>query len=138
MGLLGPTSAREPVDELAAMRMRLEAIDHLTKTTARADTLEDIYGAALDAVAAALGASRSSVLLFDPDGVIRFIRFKAWRRLSDSYRRATERHTPWRPDTIAAEPVLVSDVRTLEHCARLELPELAESTRIRPSSTSRC
>jgi hypothetical protein len=42
------------VDELAAKRVWLEAIDHLTKTTARADTLEGIYGAALDAVAAAL------------------------------------------------------------------------------------
>jgi hypothetical protein len=59
MASLGPTSTREPVDELAAKRVWLEAIDHLTKTTARADTLEDIYGAALDAVAAAFGASRS-------------------------------------------------------------------------------
>jgi hypothetical protein len=54
MASLGPTSTREPVDELAAKRVWLEAIDHLTKTTARADTLEGIYGAALDAVAAAL------------------------------------------------------------------------------------
>ena len=45
------------------MQTRLEGIDRLTRTTAQADTLEDIYDAALDAVAAALAASRSSILL---------------------------------------------------------------------------
>jgi hypothetical protein len=54
------------------MRGRLRAIDHLTKTTARAHTLEDIYDAALDAVGTALGTRGSSILLFDPNGVIRF------------------------------------------------------------------
>ena len=79
------------------MRARLRAIDHLTQTTARAHTLEDIYDAALDAVGTALGATRSAILLFDPDGVIRF---KSWRGLSDSYRRATggtPRGVPERP-----------------------------------------
>jgi PAS domain S-box-containing protein len=98
-------------DELVTMRAHLEAIDRLTKTIARADTLEDIFSAALDAVTAALGATRSSILLFDPDGVIRF---KAWRGLSDSYRRATEGHSPWAAGTTEAEPVLVPDVQSSE------------------------
>jgi PAS domain S-box-containing protein len=93
------------------MQTRLEAIDRLTRTTTRADTLEDIYGAALDAVAAALGATRSSILLFDPNGVVRF---KAWRGLSDSYRRATEGHCPWPAGATEPEPILVPDARTEE------------------------
>src|SRR5262245_55816626 len=109
--------------ELTAMRARLEAIDRLTKTTARTDTLEDVYGAALDAVGTALGATRSSILLFDPDGIIRF---KAWRGLSDSYRRATEGHSPWRPETIEAEPVLVPDARTDEGLEGLQPTILGE------------
>ena len=38
------------------------------------------------------------------------MRFKAWRQLSDSYRRAVEGHTPWAPGVKGAEPVVVSDV----------------------------
>src|SRR5262245_36842916 len=91
------------------MRGRLRAIDHLTKTTARAQTVEEIYDAALDAVGTALGSTRSSILLFDPDGVIRF---KAWRGLSDPYRHATEGHCPWDARILEAEPILVGDART--------------------------
>jgi PAS domain S-box-containing protein len=108
------------------MEARLDAIDRLTRTTAQANTLDDIYDAALEAVASALGASRSSILLFDPDGVVRF---KAWRGLSDSYRRATEGHTPWSVDTTQAEPVLISDAQTDETVSSLRSTILAEGIR---------
>jgi hypothetical protein len=48
---------RDVSQEFKAMRARLRAIDRLTKTTARAHTLEDIYDAALDAVGTALGTN---------------------------------------------------------------------------------
>jgi signal transduction histidine kinase len=54
--------------------------------------------------------SRSSVLLFDTDHVMRFA---AWRGISAGYRAAVEGHTPWRPDTDNPEPIVVADV-TLE------------------------
>ena len=73
----------------------------------RARTLEDIYQAALDALAQGLGVVRSAILLFDPDGVMRF---KASRGLSQAYQRAVEGHTPWRPDTPDPRPIVVSDV----------------------------
>jgi PAS domain S-box-containing protein len=38
------------------------------------------------------------------------MRFKAFRRLSDTYRRAVEGHTPWSPDTPDPDPLLVGDV----------------------------
>jgi GAF domain-containing protein len=72
----------------------------------RARTLEDLYQAALDALAQGLGVVRSSILLFDPDGVMRF---KASRGLSPYYQRAVEGHTPWRPDTPDPRPIVVSD-----------------------------
>ena len=105
------------------MRASLEALNRLTTTTARAVTLEEIYAAALDAVATTLGAARASILLFDPDGVIRF---KAWRGLSDQYRHATEGHCPWSADTTEAEPVLVHDARTDESLGSLRSMILAE------------
>jgi PAS domain S-box-containing protein len=112
--------------ELSAMQTRLAAIDRLTRTTAQADTLEDIYDAALDTVETALAASRSSILLFDPDGVIRF---KAWRGLSDAYRGATEGHTPWSADTTRAEPVFIADAQLDESLGPLRSTILAEGIR---------
>jgi len=79
----------------------------LTSAMGRARTLEDLYHAALDALAQGLGVVRSSILLFDPDGVMRF---KASRGLSPYYQRAVEGHTPWRPDTPDPRPIVVSDV----------------------------
>ena len=42
----------------------------LTSAMGRARTLEDLYQAALDALVQGLGVVRSSILLFDPDGVM--------------------------------------------------------------------
>lgn len=81
----------------------------LTKAITRSRTVEEIYDAALNALHSGIGVERASILLFDPDGVMRF---KAYRGLSDEYRRAVEGHTPWRPDTPDPQPIWVSDVTT--------------------------
>src|SRR5690349_18409621 len=73
----------------------------------RTRDLDDVYSAALDTLAECLDVSRASVLLFDPDGVMRF---KAWRNLSSEYRAAVQGHSPWTPDSVDAEPLLVPDV----------------------------
>jgi len=79
----------------------------LSRALSQAASPEDIYAAALDVLSQALGVSRASVLLFDSDGVMRF---KAWRGLSDAYRTAVEGHSPWTPDTIDAQTIVVADV----------------------------
>jgi PAS domain S-box-containing protein len=79
----------------------------LTRAISSAASPEDIYTAALDALANALNVSRAAVLLFDPDGVMRF---KAWRGLSNTYRTAVEGHSPWTPETSDPQPIVVSDV----------------------------
>src|SRR6478736_4044106 len=73
----------------------------------RTRDLDDIYSAALNTLAECLEVSRASVLLFDPDGVMRF---RAWRGLSSEYRAAVQGHSPWTPDSVDAVPLLVSDV----------------------------
>ena len=57
----------------------------------------------------ALEADRASVLRFDQAGVMRF---RAWRGLSDRYRAATDGHSPWSPDAVDPEPVVLPDVGT--------------------------
>jgi PAS domain S-box-containing protein len=79
----------------------------LAEATGRATDLPSIYRPALDAVVVALGVERASILLYDEDGVMRF---KAWRGLSDAYRRAVEGHSPWTRDQGDAQPIVVPDV----------------------------
>lgn len=79
----------------------------LTRAIARTRTVEEIYPIALDALEAGLGVVRASILLFDADGVMRF---KASRRLSETYRRAVEGHTPWQPGAPDPDPLIVPDV----------------------------
>jgi PAS domain S-box-containing protein len=86
----------------------------LTRALSRASSPEDIYAAALDVLAQAVGVSRAAVLLFDADGVMRF---KTWRGLSSAYRKTVEGHSPWQADTPDPEPIVVGDVsrdRSLE------------------------
>ena len=81
----------------------------LTRAIGGSQTVEQIYDAALNALADGLGVSRSAILLYDTDGVMRF---RAWRGLSDEYRRAVEGHSPWPPGATDPQPVVVSDVTT--------------------------
>jgi len=82
----------------------------LTNAISKSRTVDEIYEAALDALSSGLGVSRASILLFDPDGTMRF---KAYRGLSEPYRRAVEGHTPWRPDSRDPQPIWVENVRPL-------------------------
>ena len=90
----------------------------LTRAISQTRTVEEICRIALHVLADGLSVSRSSILLFDEDGVMRFA---AWQGISAGYRAAVEGHTPWQPDTIGPEPVVVPDV-TLDPSLRVFLP----------------
>ncbi len=87
---------------------KLTAVGEMTAAMSQAASATEIYREALAAITRVTGSPRASVLLFDPDGVLRF---KAWQGLSEGYRAAVEGHTPWTPGQPAPEPILVSDVR---------------------------
>jgi PAS domain S-box-containing protein len=82
-------------------------VDQLHSTA----SFEDIYDAGLDAILRALQCDRASILLFDHADVMRFV---AWRGLSDDYRKATDGHSPWTPDTKYPEPISMDDVDTAD------------------------
>ncbi|HVS02477.1 MAG TPA: GAF domain-containing protein [Thermoanaerobaculia bacterium] len=100
-------TAPSPDSELQQRLDQLELLHALTETVGQARSLDEIFAAALDGLLAILPADRASILLFDPDGVMRF---KAWRSLSDEYRRAVEGHSPWQWGEEGAEPIQVDDV----------------------------
>ena len=97
----------------------------LTRAISQTRTVEEICDVALQALADGLGVARSSILLFDGTGIMRFA---AWRGISAEYRTAVEGHTPWRPDTQHPEPVVVPDV-TLDASLAAFLPTI-QSERI--------
>ena len=97
----------------------------LTRAISQTRTVEEICNIALQALADGLALSRSSILLYDSDGVMRFA---AWRGISAEYRCAVEGHSPWRPDTPNPEPLVVPNV-TLEPSLAAFLPTI-ESERI--------
>lgn len=77
----------------------------------RRNTMKGIYHAALDAILDALQCERAAILLFDEGGVMRFV---AWRGLSESYRKATDGHSPWKPDEKNAQPITYDDIQTAD------------------------
>ncbi len=93
-----------------ALQRRVEGLDALYRLTDRlyrSETLSDSYEAALDAILEALACTRASILLFDEDGVMRFV---AWRGLSDAYRQALSGHSPWQAGDRDPEPIFVEDI----------------------------
>ena len=103
---------RRPSDlerQLRRHATQAQGIYILAEAVARAADVEEIYDKALDSIQICLNVDRVSLLLFDPDGVMRF---KAWRGLSDRYRAAVEGHSPWAREEKDPQPVLVRDVGT--------------------------
>ena len=101
------TQRRRQELELAHRSRQQALMYELAEAVNRADALDDLYQKALDVITASLNAHRASILLFDPDGVMRF---KAWRSLSETYRRAVEGHSPWTMEERNPKPIHVSDV----------------------------
>lgn len=121
------TAEPEPMAPASEDTLRhLEAIHRLTAATVAASTVELIYEAALDVLVCSLSADRAAILLYDPDGVIRF---KAWRGLSDRYRDAAEGHSPWARDEPAPEVVVIPDVAADQHLGDLRDTILGEGIR---------
>ena len=91
----------------AATNRQLAVRLAVSRALGRTRDLDDVYNAALDTLAESVGISRAAVLLFGSDGVMRF---QAYRGLSSDYRAAVQGHSPWTPDSVDPEPILVPDV----------------------------
>lgn len=93
------------------------ALYRFTDRLYRAETDQDIYEAALDAIIGALGCDRASVLLFDDGGIMRFV---ASRGLSPAYRAAVDGHSPWRPGDRDPSPIFVPDIMASQETKALK------------------
>jgi PAS domain S-box-containing protein len=105
------TERKRAEQALKEFARQQEALYQLTDQLQHTNSLEDVFNAALDAIVSALQCDRASILLFDDQDVMQFV---AWRGLSDRYRKATDGHSPWKPDEKDPEPVCMNDVNTGE------------------------
>jgi PAS domain S-box-containing protein len=105
------TEQKRAADALDRQAREQAALYRFTDKLFRAQSLDDIYDAALEAILQAIRCERASILLFDGAGVMRFVR---WCCLSDGYRQAVEGHSPWTPDTSNPAPIWIDDVCTAD------------------------
>ena len=124
--ILGSARNVTESEELRERVREMDALYRLADAVARASSLDDLLTVALDALVDATGAPRAAVLLYDDAGVMRF---RAWRGLSETYRAATEGHSPWTPDAVDPRPVLVADVAAARFDAELERTVVGEGIR---------
>jgi PAS domain S-box-containing protein len=112
VGVVTDISARKRAEwALAEFARQQEALYRLADELQHTNSLEDVYSAALNAILNALLCERASILLFDDTGVMRFV---AWRGLSEEYRKVTEGHSLWTPDTDDPQPLCVSNLQASE------------------------
>ncbi|HUE36685.1 MAG TPA: ATP-binding protein, partial [Candidatus Acidoferrum sp.] len=97
----------------------------LVATVNAAPTMNEICNAAIEAIVQCQNADRASILLCDAESVMRF---KAWRGLSDGYRRAVEGHSPWKKGELA-QVVMIDDVATIEMDKELRMTIETEGIR---------
>ena len=101
------TQRKRAEEELHRRLDQLQTIYHMADAVSRAGAIDEIYEEALNALQRTLKADRAAILLFDRDGVMRF---KAWRGLSEEYRKAVEGHSPWPREEKKPEPILIPNV----------------------------
>ncbi len=104
---VGTSVETAPFTELVTANRRRDALYLLSERLARAKTLDEIHGAALAAIEAALDCDRSSILLFDGNGIMQFV---AWHGISANYRAAVAGHSPWTKDARDPAPIAVADI----------------------------
>jgi len=125
----GPQNARPqrvPLSELAIANRQRDALYLLSEQLHRANSLQEIYDAAMDGIESALGCDRSAILLFDDAGVMQFV---ASRGLSDEYRHTVTGHSPWKSHEAEAAPIDIPDVESADLDGNLKATVLREGIR---------
>ncbi len=115
--IIGVSKIVRNITKQKLIQHREQQLFRLATAVNRALDLPDLYKQALDAIAESLKADRASILLFDPDGIMRF---KAWRGLSDAYRQTVEGHSPWKPDAPTPKPIVINAVEHADLSSELK------------------
>ena len=124
--IVGASKISRDISQRYRADLHQHALYELVARVNRAEALPEIYDAALDAMGQCIEADRASILLSDTNGVMRFV---AARRLSETYRKAVEGHSPWLTSETDPKPVWVDDVATASLDTELRKHLVAEGIR---------
>src|SRR5437016_5720190 len=97
---------RAPQEQHSKVR-QLELLLDLAAAISQAKESREIYLAAVRGLVHSLSADRAAVRIFDSNDVLRFEESVG---LSEEYRAAVERRTPWRRGAVDVQPIVISDV----------------------------
>jgi len=100
---------------------QLNSVNYVIETINKATTLQEVYDAAMQSIRETLHTDKTSILLFDQDGVMKFV---TWRDLSEKYRKMTEGHSPWTPHAVNPQPIFVADIEKTDDPSLLKLKEV--------------
>lgn len=109
--IVGASKIARDISERKRAEVQQQVLYDLASAVNRAVALPEIYEASLSAICRCQTANRAAILLYDAESVMRF---KAWRGLSEEYRRKVEGHSPWKRDDSAPQPVCIDDVAKAE------------------------
>jgi PAS domain S-box-containing protein len=93
------------------------AIHRFVQRWHEAESLDQIYEAALDAMFVSMKCDHAYILLFNDAEKMRHV---AGRNVSDSYRKAIDGHSPWLPATIHPDPIWFPNVAISNLPARIK------------------
>lgn len=103
------TENQRLASERDARLRELECLYGMMGALNQAHESEEIYRIAIDALITAVNADRASVLIYGADNRMHF---RAWRGLSEEYRRAVDGHSPWQREQRNVRSIAVSDTAT--------------------------
>ncbi|HUA66421.1 MAG TPA: response regulator [Alphaproteobacteria bacterium] len=108
--VVGASKIARDISERKRNERQQRTLFELVAKVNTAPSSGEISDAALEAIVQCQNADRAALLLLDSDGVMRF---KAWRGISDEYRRAVEGHSPWKAGDFP-QPLAIDDVAVAE------------------------
>jgi PAS domain S-box-containing protein len=114
--VVGASKIARDITEKRRSESQQHALYELAERVNRAAALPEVYDAALQSIRHCHDADRAAILLYDADGVMRFV---AARGLSEDYQRAVEGHSPWQRDDPEPKPICIDDVATVDLEPRL-------------------
>jgi PAS domain S-box-containing protein len=121
--VVGASKISRDISQRHATELQQQTLYELAARVNRAEALPEIYDAALDAMGRCSEASRAAVLLTDSAGAMKFV---STRRLSETYCRAVEGHSPWPPGETHPTPICIDNVATSDLAPELKAAMQAE------------
>ena len=100
------TQRKEEERKSQNKRRQQRLLYKLAEAANRAETLTELYQKGIETIQSSLNVDRAALLLIDEHG---FMRFKAWRGVSDDYRRLVEAHTSGNTDPSDLGSLLISN-----------------------------